>query len=173
MSDRESPYPLIRLVLANPIQAFNTAAILFGGGMAWATMTARMSEIDREIVPMHAQPQRVEQMSAAAQATSGSEAMAQTMTFTTLRGELADAFERGQSETTDPVVYEKIPRCINRAERRIAFDLKVQGQQQAVVSAFVSGTPVVQKPGNWLRTISLNFGSCAGNATRTIIYPRA
>jgi len=99
--------------------------------------------------------------------------MAQSMTFTTLREELADAFERGQSETTDPVVYEKIPRCINRAERRIAFDLKVQGQQQAVVAAFVSGTAVVQKPGNWLRTISINFGSGTGNATRNLLFPRS
>ena len=66
MSDRESPHPLIRLVLENPIQAFNTAAILFGGGMVWATMTARMSEMDREIAAVRAQAQRVEQMSAAA-----------------------------------------------------------------------------------------------------------
>lgn len=66
MSDRESPHPLIRLVLENPIQAFNTAAILFGGGMVWATMTARMSEMDREIAAVRAQAQRVEQMSVAA-----------------------------------------------------------------------------------------------------------
>ncbi len=57
-------HPIIRLVLENPISALNTAAILFGGGMVWATMTSRLSEMDREIAAVRAQVQRVEQMSA-------------------------------------------------------------------------------------------------------------
>lgn len=95
------------------------------------------------------------------------------MTFTTRRGELTDAFECGQPEADDPIVYEKIPRCINRAEWRIAYDLKVQGHQEAAVSSFTAGTAVYQKPGNWLRTISVNVGSGAGNNTRAILLPRS
>jgi hypothetical protein len=97
--------------------------------------------------------------------------MAEITTFDSLRTELADAFERGSS--SDDVVYENMGRIINRAERRIAYDIKVQGNQETVTSAFVSGTAVVEKPQDWLRTVSINFGSGTGNNTRNIILPRS
>jgi len=99
--------------------------------------------------------------------------MAEITNFNSLKAELADAWERGQSATTDPIVYENLGRIINRAERRIAYDIKVQGNQKIVTSSFASGTAVVTKPSDWLRTVSINFGSGTGNNTRNIIYPRS
>jgi hypothetical protein len=99
--------------------------------------------------------------------------MAEITTYASLCDELADAFERGQNATDDPIVWDNIGRVINRAERRIAYDLKVQGNQETVVGAFAATVAVVDKPNNWLRTISINFGSGTGNNTRTILQARS
>ena len=95
------------------------------------------------------------------------------MTFTSLRDELSDAFERGQSSTSDPLVYAEIPKCINRAERRIARDIKVQGLQETATGAFATGVSVVDKPTRWRQTISINFGNGTGNNVRNVLLPRA
>jgi len=99
--------------------------------------------------------------------------MAEMTTFDTLRAELADAFERGQDSASDPIVYENMGRIINRAERRIAYDVKVQGYETTATAAFTASTALVEKPGDWLRTISMNFGSGTSNNTRTILFPRS
>lgn len=99
--------------------------------------------------------------------------MAEVTTFTSLKAELADAMERGQDATSDPIVFENMGRIINRAERRIAYDIKVQGYQKTATSAFTSGTAVVVKPGDWLRSISMNFGSGTGDNTRNFLFPRS
>lgn len=99
--------------------------------------------------------------------------MADVMTFTTLRDELSDAFERGQSSTSDPLVFNEIAKCINRAERRIARDIKVQGLQETVTGSFASGVSVVAKPTRWRQTISINFGNGTGNNVRNVMLPRA
>ncbi len=99
--------------------------------------------------------------------------MADVMTFTSLRNELADAFERGQSSAIDPITYDEIPRCINRAERRIARDIKVQGLQETATGSFADGVAVVTKPTRWRQTISMNFGNGSGNNVRNILLPRS
>jgi len=99
--------------------------------------------------------------------------MADVMTFTSLRSELADAFERGQSSTVDPIVWDEIPRCINRAERRIAREIKVQGLQETAAGSLTANVAVVAKPTRWRQTISINFGSGSGNNTRTVLLPRS
>jgi hypothetical protein len=99
--------------------------------------------------------------------------MAETTTFTSLRDELADAWERGQSSSADPIVWDNIGRIINRAERRIAYDVKVQGYQKIATAAFAQGVAVVPKPGDWLRTVSINFATGDGNTVRNMIYPRS
>jgi hypothetical protein len=98
--------------------------------------------------------------------------MADVMTFATLRADVADYLERGQSEAADAVFYPQIEKCINRAERRIARDLKIQGLQATATSAFVNGTAVYAKPSNWRQTISINFGSGSGNNTRNVLQSR-
>jgi len=99
--------------------------------------------------------------------------MAEIMTFVSLRAEIADALERGQSAVKDPIAYPAIARAINRAERRIAFDVKVQGAQEAVVGTLAADVSVYEKPGNWLRTISVNYATNEAATRRRIIQPRS
>lgn len=99
--------------------------------------------------------------------------MATSMTFTSLRSDIADMLERGQSEAKDPIFYPQIPKSINNAERRIARDLKVQGLLQAVTTNLQLGQAVYAKPNGWRQTISMNFGGGEGNVKRMPILPRS
>ena len=42
-------HPIMRLILENPISALNTAAIIFGGGMVWASNNSRMTAMEDRI----------------------------------------------------------------------------------------------------------------------------
>lgn len=95
------------------------------------------------------------------------------MTFDTLKEEVGRYLERGITDETDQPFAVQLPYLVNTAERRIARDLKIQGLQNTVVSNFVAGTSVYAKPDRWRETISMNFGSGTGNATRNLIFPRA
>jgi hypothetical protein len=95
------------------------------------------------------------------------------MTFTTLKEDVQRYLERGSSYASDPVVFEQIPRLINLAERRIARELKVQGFIHVVNGTMAPGQSVYDKPDRWRDTISINFGSGAGLATRTPLFTRS
>lgn len=95
------------------------------------------------------------------------------MTFTTLKEDVQRYLERGSSYASDPVVFEQIPRLINLAERRIARELKVQGFIHVVNGIMAPGQSVYDKPDRWRDTISINFGSGAGLATRTPLFTRS
>lgn len=99
--------------------------------------------------------------------------MATNMTFTTLKEDVQRYLERGSSYASDPVVFEQIPRLINLAERRIARELKVQGFIHVVNGTMAPGQSVYDKPDRWRDTISINFGSGAGLATRTPLFTRS
>ena len=99
--------------------------------------------------------------------------MATNMTFTTLKEDVQRYLERGSSYASDPVVFEQIPRLINLAERRIARELKVQGFIHVVNGIMAPGQSVYDKPDRWRDTISINFGSGAGLATRTPLFTRS
>ena len=99
--------------------------------------------------------------------------MATTMTFDTLKQDVQRYLERGASFSTDPVVYEQIPRLINLAERRIARELKVQGFIAVVTSNLVVGQSVYDKPDRWRDTVSINIGTGATNANRTLVFARS
>lgn len=97
------------------------------------------------------------------------------MTYTSLIGDLQAYLERGQ--TTDPAVYNQLPKLIENAQRRIARSIKILGFQQAVTSTFVPGTAVLPKPDRWRETISFNFGNynpiSLQYTVRTLIVPRS
>ena len=95
------------------------------------------------------------------------------MTFTELQGDVRNYLERGYSAAVDPIVYQQIPRLITLAERRIATDLKIQGFIVALTSTMVAGTSVYAKPDRWKSTISINFGTGAGNTVRTPLFARS
>lgn len=63
--------PLIRLIIENPISAFNTAAILFGGGMVWSSNENRAREMTVRITKIEQQAERDAAVSAAKEALTG------------------------------------------------------------------------------------------------------
>jgi len=96
-----------------------------------------------------------------------------TTTYETLKQDVRRYLERGGSATTDPVVYDQIPRLINLAERRAAAELKILGFQNYVTTTLVVGQSVYAKPDRWRDTVSVNIGTGATFANRTVLYPRS
>lgn len=100
--------------------------------------------------------------------------MTQAMTWTTLKQDVQRYLERGDSEATDPDVYDQIPRLINLAERRIATELKVQGFINVVVTTMTVGQSVYPKPDRWKDTVSMNIGVGDGaQAVRNSLLTRS
>lgn len=99
--------------------------------------------------------------------------MSTTMTFTTLKQDVERYLERGASASTDPIVFEQIPRLINLAERRIARELKVQGFLNVVTTTLTPGQSVYDKPDRWRDVVSINIGTGTGNNTRAPIFGRS
>ena len=99
--------------------------------------------------------------------------MSTTVTFTTLKQDVRRYLERGGSATTDPVVFDQIPRLINLAERRAAAELKILGFQNYVTTTLTVGQSVYAKPDRWRDTISVNIGTGATFTNRTFLFPRS
>jgi hypothetical protein len=97
--------------------------------------------------------------------------MPASVTFTSLQSDIRNYLERGGS--TDPIVFEQIPRLITLAERRIARELKIQGFLAVVNTAMQSGVSVYPKPDRWRDTVSINIGTGTNNNTRKQIYSRS
>jgi len=93
------------------------------------------------------------------------------MTFTSLQATLRKYIERGS--VSDTSVYEMLPELINISERNIALDLNVTGIRESVTAVMVAGTSVYQKPSDWRRTVSINFGSGTTLDQRASIFPRS
>ena len=103
--------------------------------------------------------------------------MATNVTYSSLFSDIQVYLERGGSATTDPTVYNQIPRLINAAERDCAEFLKILGQIEPLVSlppaGFQLGNAIVPKPDRWRATVSMNYGTGTGNQIKTQLYPRA
>ena len=99
--------------------------------------------------------------------------MATNTTFDTLKQDVQRYLERGSSLAADQTFYEQLPRLINLAERRIARELKVEGQLNVVTTSFASGVSVYAKPDRWRETVSINFGTGTSNNTRTPLFARS
>jgi hypothetical protein len=97
--------------------------------------------------------------------------MPASVTFTSLQSDIRNYLERGGS--TDPIVFEQIPRLITLAERRIARELKIQGFLAVVNTTMQSGVAVYPKPDRWRDTVSINIGTGTNNNTRKQIYARS
>jgi hypothetical protein len=97
--------------------------------------------------------------------------MPASVTFTSLQSDIRNYLERGGS--TDPIVFEQIPRLITLAERRIARELKIQGFLAVVNTTMQSGVAVYPKPDRWRDTVSVNIGTGTNNNTRKQIYARS
>lgn len=99
--------------------------------------------------------------------------MPTTINFTSLKTDVTRYLQRGGSATTDPIVFDQIPRLINGAERKLAQVLKLLGQIEVLNSNLQAGNPIVAKPDRWRKTISLMYGSGTDQNTRTPLFERS
>ena len=77
------------------------------------------------------------------------------MTFTSLQEDMRRYLEAGFTPTSDPIVYEQIPRLINLAEQRIAREIKVQQFIRPVTFVTTPSVDAYQKPDRWRDTVSM------------------
>lgn len=95
------------------------------------------------------------------------------MTFSSLVTEMTRYASRG-SATADATTLAEIPFIINREERSLAREFKIQGYQQVVQSAFVPADyGVLPKPVDWLNTVSMRYGAGVGQVVNVPILPRS
>lgn len=90
------------------------------------------------------------------------------MNFPSLLLDLQRYSERG-APVYDQTVYDQLPSIINTAERRMARELKIQGFENVVTSAMITGQRAYQKPDGWRETISMSIGTGTGNNTRVYL----
>jgi hypothetical protein len=94
-------------------------------------------------------------------------------TYDLLLQDVRRYLERGASSSTDPTVYDQLPRLVTLAERRCALELKIQGFINVVFDFMVIGQSVYQKPDRWRDTISVNIGTGAAHNTRKFLLTRS
>ncbi|MFN3892021.1 MAG: hypothetical protein ACK4MV_16620 [Beijerinckiaceae bacterium] len=58
-------HPIMRLIIENPISAFNTAAILFGGGFVYSSNEHRAGQLAERITKIEQQAERENAVSSA------------------------------------------------------------------------------------------------------------
>ncbi len=95
------------------------------------------------------------------------------MTYNSLKTDLQNYLERGDSTTTDPIVYAQIPKLINLGERRCEQALKVDGFIEGFLGSLTIGQPWVAKPDRWRKTVSINIGTGTTYDTRKILLSRS
>ena len=65
-------------------------------------------------------------------------------------------------ERNDQATINAIPTFISLAEFEIAQEVKTLGQLQIVASAVTAGSPTLQKPSRWRKTVSMNLTDATG-----------
>jgi len=78
--------------------------------------------------------------------------MAAQMTYDSLVSDVMSYLERSDAQT-----LAKVPTFINLAESIISDELKILGQQQAVIANMTIGDPLIAKPARWRKTTSVNI----------------
>lgn len=86
------------------------------------------------------------------------------MTYTSLYNSIKAYLKREDAST-----LEKIPQFIELAQYDLNNECKTIGQEDYIVSAFIPGVDVYQKPIGWRRNISINVGSGATFNNRNIL----
>ena len=70
-------------------------------------------------------------------------------------------------------VTNQIPNFIYQAEQRLSRESKALLLESYVVATFTPGESVVAKPATWRRTLSINYGSGAGDNIRNQLFLRS
>src|SRR5689334_1890948 len=91
-----------------------------------------------------------------------------TMTYNSLVRDVIAYLERSDESTVS-----KIPTFIENAQERLCRESKNIGLENYVSGNFTPGVWSYQKPANWRRNVTLNFGSGSGNNSRKPIELRA
>lgn len=86
------------------------------------------------------------------------------MTYTSLYNRIVAYLARSDT----PTLLE-IPKCIEDAQYDLNNECKTIGQEEYIVSAFIPGIDVYQKPIGWRRNISINVGSGSTFNERNIL----
>lgn len=81
-----------------------------------------------------------------------------SMTYTSLVNRVISYLDRNDTSTAS-----RVDDFISDAQQMLALACKTIGQESYIVSTFVPGTSVYQKPANWRRNISMNCGSIGPN----------
>jgi len=89
------------------------------------------------------------------------------MTFATLKQDLQQYLERGDTANSDATFDEQLPRLIMLAEKQILQDLKILGFKEVVTGNLAAGTYTYAIPDRWRETISLTYTTVA-NARKPI-----
>jgi hypothetical protein len=76
-------------------------------------------------------------------------------------------------DRTDTDTLNEVPNFIYQAEQRIARESKTLGIVIYVTNTFTVGVSVYQKPANWRRNLTLNYGTGTGSNTRNQIKIRS
>lgn len=102
--------------------------------------------------------------------------MPTAVTYNSLLETIPQFVERGM--VTDEVAYENLPLCINNAERNIINLLNVIGVKRVVVGTMTTGNSVIDKPEDFRRVTSINFGVPGvgvdiASTFRTPMFPRS
>jgi len=86
------------------------------------------------------------------------------MTYTSLIQMVEDYINRLDTDTIN-----RIPTFIELAQHQLSDACKTVGQEDYIVSQFIPGVSVYQKPVGWRRSVSINFGTGADFNTRKIL----
>ena len=87
-----------------------------------------------------------------------------SMTYTSLYNSIVVYLSRSDASTLS-----KIPQFIEHAQYDLNNECKTIGQEEYIVSAFIPGIDVYQKPVGWRRNLSINVGSGSTFNERNIL----
>lgn len=90
-----------------------------------------------------------------------------TMTYTSLYDSVKKYIRRNDSSTLN-----MIPTFIEHAQYLLSSACKTIGQEDYIVSNFIPGVSVYQKPAGWRRSVSINVGSGVDFNDRNILENR-
>jgi len=86
------------------------------------------------------------------------------MTYNSLTSMVLSYLER-----SDPATIAAIPTFITLAEFEIAQEIKTLGQLQVVTATMQAGTPTIQKPARWRKTVSMTLTNPTTSQTQPVL----
>jgi len=86
------------------------------------------------------------------------------MTYNSLTSMVLSYLER-----SDPSTIAAIPTFITLAEFEIAQEIKTLGQLQVVTASMQAGTPNIQKPARWRKTVSMTLTLASGQTQPVLL----